>query len=152
MCSKESSRQSRRHRDFSVPGLRKSLEEETAMHSSVLAWEIPGTEGSGGWQTTGSQRVRHDSVTEHARTRTNCIAQGTLLNALWWRKWEGNPKERGDVYTQLIHCCTAESNRTLKSDYTPVRASLVAQLVTNPPAMQETPVQFLGGEVPLEKG
>ena len=31
-------------------------------------------------------------------------------------------------------------------------ASLVAQLVKNPPAMQETPVQFLGLEVPLEKG
>ena len=33
-----------------------------------------------------------------------------------------------------------------------VRASLIAQLVKNPPAMQETPVQFLGQEDPLEKG
>ena len=31
-------------------------------------------------------------------------------------------------------------------------ASLVAQLVKNLPAMQETPVQFLGWEDPLEKG
>ena len=31
-------------------------------------------------------------------------------------------------------------------------ASLIAQLVKNPPAMQETPVQFLGWEDPLEKG
>ena len=31
-------------------------------------------------------------------------------------------------------------------------ASLVAQLVKNPPAMQETPLQFLGQENPLEKG
>ena len=31
-------------------------------------------------------------------------------------------------------------------------ASLVAQLVKNPPAMQETPVQFLVWEDPLEKG
>ena len=31
-------------------------------------------------------------------------------------------------------------------------ASLVAQLVKNPPAMQETPVRLLGQEVPLEKG
>ena len=30
--------------------------------------------------------------------------------------------------------------------------SLVAQLVKNPPAMQETPVRFLGSEDPLEKG
>ena len=33
-----------------------------------------------------------------------------------------------------------------------IRASLVAQLVKNLPAMQETPVQFLGWEDPLEKG
>ena len=31
------------------------------------------------------------------------------------------------------------------------RASLVAQLVKNLPAMQETPVQFLGPQDPLEK-
>ena len=31
-------------------------------------------------------------------------------------------------------------------------ASLVAQLVENPPAMQETPVRFLGWDEPLEKG
>ena len=31
-------------------------------------------------------------------------------------------------------------------------ASLVVQLVKNPPAMQETQVQFLGWEDPLEKG
>ena len=32
------------------------------------------------------------------------------------------------------------------------RASLEAQLVKNPPAMQETPVQYPGWEDPLEKG
>ena len=36
-------------------------------------------------------------------------------------------------------CCTAET-------------SLVAQLVKNPPAMQETPFRFLGQDNPLEKG
>ena len=30
--------------------------------------------------------------------------------------------------------------------------SLIAQLIKNPAAMQENPVQFLGGEDPLEKG
>ena len=29
---------------------------------------------------------------------------------------------------------------------------VTAQIVKNPPAMQETPVQFLGREDPLEKG
>ena len=33
-----------------------------------------------------------------------------------------------------------------------IRASLIAQLVKNLPTMQETPVQFLGQEEPLEKG
>ena len=33
-----------------------------------------------------------------------------------------------------------------------VRASLIAQLVKNLPAMQETPIRFLGWEDPLEKG
>ena len=32
------------------------------------------------------------------------------------------------------------------------RASLIALLLKNPPATQETPVWFLGGEDPLEKG
>ena len=32
------------------------------------------------------------------------------------------------------------------------KAFLVAQLVKNPPAMQETPVRFLDREDPLEKG
>ena len=36
------------------------LEEEMAIHSSILAWEIPWTEESGGLQSMGSQRVGHD--------------------------------------------------------------------------------------------
>ena len=39
-----------------------------------------------------------------------------------------------------------------KFHYAQPRASLVAQLVMNPSAMQETPVPFLGQEDPLEKG
>ena len=36
------------------------LEKEMTTHSSILAWRIPWTEESGGLQSTGSQRVRHD--------------------------------------------------------------------------------------------
>ena len=36
--------------------------EETATHSSILAWRIPWTEEPGGLQSMGSQRVRHDSA------------------------------------------------------------------------------------------
>ena len=39
-----------------------------------------------------------------------------------------------------------------KNTYSNIQASLIAQLVNNPLAMQETPVQFLGWENPLEKG
>ena len=40
------------------------LEEEMATHSSILAWEIPWTEESGGLQSTGLQRVGHDWTSE----------------------------------------------------------------------------------------
>ena len=35
-----------------------------ATHSSILAWEIPGTEEPGGLQSMGLQRVRHGLATE----------------------------------------------------------------------------------------
>ena len=35
-------------------------EEETATHSSILAWKIPWTEEPGGLQSMGLQRVRQD--------------------------------------------------------------------------------------------
>ena len=37
-----------------------ALEKETATHSSVLAWRIPGTAEPGGLQSMGSHRVGHD--------------------------------------------------------------------------------------------
>ena len=36
------------------------LEKGTATHSSILAWRIPWTVESGGIQSMGSQRGRHD--------------------------------------------------------------------------------------------
>ena len=36
-------------------GWEDSLEEETATHSSILAWKIPWTEEPGGLQSTGSE-------------------------------------------------------------------------------------------------
>ena len=37
-----------------------ALEKEMAIHSSVLAWRIPGTGEPGGLPSMGSQRVGHD--------------------------------------------------------------------------------------------
>ena len=42
-------------------------------------------------------------------------------------------------------------HRDVKVTY-PKEASLVAQLVKNLPAIEETLIRFLGQEVPLEKG
>jgi len=44
----------------SILGLRRSVEEGTATHSSVLAWRIPWTEEPGGLQSMGLQRVEHN--------------------------------------------------------------------------------------------
>ena len=41
-------------------GQKDPLEEEMAIDSSILAWEIPWTEEPGGLQSIGLQRVRHD--------------------------------------------------------------------------------------------
>ena len=43
-------------------GQEDSLEKAIAIHSSILAWEIPWTEEPGGWQSWGLQRVGHDWV------------------------------------------------------------------------------------------
>ena len=37
-----------------------ALEKEMAIHSSILAWRIPGTGEPGGLPSMGSHRVRHD--------------------------------------------------------------------------------------------
>ena len=48
--------------EMQVPSLswEDPLEAEMATHSSILAWEIPRTEESGGLQSMGSQRVEHN--------------------------------------------------------------------------------------------
>ena len=44
-------------------GLEYSLERELVTHSNILAWKIPWTKEPCGLQSTGSQRVGHDWVT-----------------------------------------------------------------------------------------
>ena len=50
-------------------GWKNPLEEEMATQSSILAWEIPGTEEPGGLQSMESQRVQRDGATKHTRTQ-----------------------------------------------------------------------------------
>ena len=53
-----------------------------------------------------------------------------------FKKWEIKPDLSNSIYNELQK----------------LRVSLIAQLVQNPPAMQDTLVQFLGWEDPMEKG
>ena len=58
----------------------------------------------------------------------------------------GNPLQYSGLETPMNKgVCQVTIHRVTK-------ASLVAQLVKNLPAIQKTLVQFLGGEDPLEKG
>ena len=50
------------------------------------------------------------------------------------------------------HCISQIYSQCFKLHLLILWSSLIAQLVKNPPAMQETPVWFLGWEDPLEKG
>ena len=46
--------------DFTFPSHFHALEKEMAIHSSVLAWRIPGMAEPDGLPSMGSHRVRHD--------------------------------------------------------------------------------------------
>ena len=46
------------------------LEKEMATHSSILAWESPGTEKPGGLQSIGLKRVGHNLATKQQQHAT----------------------------------------------------------------------------------
>ena len=56
------------------------LEKEMAAHSSILAWEISWTEGPGGLQSMGSQRVRHELTTKQQQ-------EYKMVQPLWKTVW-----------------------------------------------------------------
>ena len=51
-----------------IPRSGRSLEEEIAIHSSILTWKMLWTEEPGGLQSMGLERVWHDLATEYAHT------------------------------------------------------------------------------------
>ena len=105
-----------------ISGSGRSPADGNGNHSRILAWKIPWTEGPGGLQSMGLWRARHKwALTAHS-TRI------TKIRICF----------RGDVF--LGKCFLLM-----------FWASLVAQLVKNPPAMQETCVQSLGWKDSLEK-
>ena len=68
---------------------------------------------------------------------------------VWQAIVHGVAKSQMQLSMQEVHTCTDYRYFSLKC---PSWASWVAQLVENPPAIQETLVQSLGREVPLKKG
>ena len=64
----------------------------------------------------------------------------------------GNPQIMSRVHPQNKNI-SWEARVTIGTGCPNIKpASLVTEMVKNPPAMQEIPVKFLGGEDPLEKG
>ena len=55
------------------------LEEEMASQSSIFAWRIPWTEEPGRLQSMGSQRVRHDLVTEHTHNYFSRLLHASVV-------------------------------------------------------------------------
>ena len=56
-----------------------SKEKEMAIHLSILAWRISWTEGPGGLQSMGSQKVRHNCVTKQKQQRCFCQKASVLV-------------------------------------------------------------------------
>ena len=90
------------------------LEKEMATHPSILAWEIPWTEGPGRLQSTGFQRVGHDGGPQHTLTGFVLLYSGQLLYtwpslytlAQLWGTWcVQERKEAGGVCTRCKGWC-----------------------------------------------
>ena len=81
-------------------------ENKMAIHSSVLAWEIPWTEEPNGLQSVGLQRVRCDFATEHTH-QTPCQTQRSDQYVTpphlqdWMSRWEGNQSKKYGGCTPL---------------------------------------------------
>ena len=135
--------------DFTLTFQFQALEKEMATHSSILAWRIPGTGEPVGLLSLGSHRVRHD----WSDLAAAAAAAVLFVKTLWAvpHVIEGNKKTL--IFKKFYDLATFLFNFKRNTWELPLLcASLVAQMVKNPPAMQETQIQSLGREDPLEKG
>ena len=122
-----------------------------APHSNTLAWKIPWTEEPGGLESMGSLRV---GTTErlHFHFSLSFIGEGNG-NPLQCSCLE-NPRDRGAWWAAIYGVTQSRTQlKQLSSSSSSIKqaAYLVAQLVKNLPAMQETWIRFLGREDPPEE-
>ena len=150
------------------------LEEGMAIHSSILVWRIPRTVGPSRLWSIGSHRVGHDwSDLAHTLSTTasfaGCKHRGwghtglycvgiicwyiaTLLGqAIKWTRVNCQ-KIKSSLTKSFIFIFLRNLHVVFYSAYAILRVSLVAQVVKNLYAMQETQVQSLGQEGPMKKG
>ena len=69
--------------DFTFTFHLHALEKETATHSSVLAWRIPGTGEPGGLPSTGSHRVGHDCSDSAAAAAAREQGDARVETCMW---------------------------------------------------------------------
>ena len=63
------------------------MEKEMATYSSILAWKIPWTEGPGGLQFTGWQRVRDNLVTNNKKNKNSTSNKSSQARPFWLLRW-----------------------------------------------------------------
>ena len=157
------------------------VEEEMLTHSSILAWKKShgsrslvgySPKGCKAWDTTERlSTTAHSFGTDSSKNLTGpWLLQGLLiLDCLrlvesHHLKWQ--PSQQAEVRWAWLTCWlriplqsdthqhkkARRCNPTFAQKERTLRASLVALMVQNPPAMQETWVRSLGWEDPLEEG
>ena len=128
-----------------------------ATHSSILAWKIPWMAEPGRLQSMGSQRVGHDWATfflfyKRRRNRTRVISKAVTFSERSILEWSVYHHSGWTMIPlEVLILKPLENLKSSRICYfslkiTVIRASLVAQLVKNPPAVWETWVWSLGWE------
>ena len=106
-----------------------------ATYSSILAWTITWTEEPGGLQSMGGRRVRYNLVTKQLFPGSSAGKESTC-NA---------------VYPSSIPVSGRSPGEGIGYPLEYSQASLVAQVIKNPPTIRETWVWSLGWEDPWRR-
>ena len=83
------------------------LEEGMATHTSILAWRIPWTEEPGGPQSIGSQRVRHDWVTNasYSYCKMNFFMNSSMTFNMCIDSWSHYHNQSRSINQKKISLC-----------------------------------------------